>query len=213
MIRLWGRETSSNVQCVRWALEELGLAYERIDVGEGFGGLDTAEFLAMNPMGKIPVIEDGETVLFESGAILRHLARCHGDDGFWPADPAVRARVDMWAEWAKLEVAEQFTLPVFWRVVRTPAARRDAGVIAGAVETLEVALTIAEDRLARHDWLASERMTPADIWLGHVLYRYFTIDIARRPLPALRAYYERLTERPAYRRAVMVSYDSLRDTI
>ena len=213
MIRLWGRETSSNVQCVRWALEELGLAYERIDVGENFGGLDTPEYLAKNPMGKIPVIEDGDMVLFESAAILRYLARTYGDDGFWPADPARRSRADMWAEWAKHEIAELFTLPIFWRVVRTPVDRQDPTAIAQSVEAFEASLAVANDRLATRTWLAGDAMTPGDFHLGHVLFRYFDTGVAARDLPHLRAYYDRLTSRPAYQRAVMVPYDILRDTI
>ncbi|RYH12107.1 glutathione S-transferase family protein [Tropicimonas sp. IMCC6043] len=212
MIELWGRATSSNVQAVRWALLELGLDHRRHDVGEGFGGLDTPEFLAMNPVGKIPVIRDGALTLFESAAILRYLASNYGDQGFWPAGAAARATTDQWAEWAKQEIANRFTGPVFWRVVRTPAARRDAAAIAEALDIFETQLAIAEARLARHPWLVGDHMTPGDILLGHVLYRYFDIDIARRPLPALRGYYDRLTARPAYRDAVMISYDSLRDT-
>ena len=213
MITLWGRETSSNVQCVRWALEELGLDYTRIDVGETFGGLDTAEFRALNPMGKIPVIEDGDTVLFESAAILRYLARSYADEAFWPDDPKARSRVDMWAEWAKHEVADRFTGPIFWAAVRTPEARRNAEEIRRAVDAFETSLAVADTRLAAHRWLAGDAMTPGDVHLGHVLYRYFDIDIPRRELPALRAYYERLTERPVYRRAVMISYAALKDTI
>lgn len=213
MLTLWGRASSSNVQCVRWALAELGLSCERIDAGEGFGGLDDPGFLAMNPMGKIPVIRDGDVVLFESAAILRYLARVYGDAGFWPEGVARRSVVDQWAEWAKQEVANRFTGPVFWRVVRTPEARHDKAAIAHAVEVLEVSLAVADARLATRSWLAGEAMTPADFHLGHILYRYYDIDIPRADLPALRDYFDRLRERPAYRETVMLNYDELRNTI
>ncbi|MBV2358220.1 glutathione S-transferase family protein [Thalassococcus sp. CAU 1522] len=213
MVTIWGRASSSNVQAVMWGAAELGLVIERIDAGGGYGGLDTPSFLEMNPNGLIPVMRDGDLTLFESAAILRHLARAYGDDGFWPVDPARRARVDQWSEWAKQEIANRFTGPIFWRVVRTPAARHDPAAIRAAVDRFETALAIAEARLARSPWLAGDTMTPGDIHLGHVLYRYFDIAIDRRDFPALRAYYGRLTERPAYAAHVMLNYDELRDTI
>lgn len=213
MLTVYGRETSSNVQALIWALEELGLSYERLDYGENYGGLDTPEFRAMNPHGKIPVLKVGERAIFETPAILRYLAEVHGDAGFWPRDPLARAEVDMWAEWAKHEVAEAFTGPIFWRVVRTPRARWDVAAIRAAVEALEQQLAIAEARLADRAFLCGDVLSLADIQFGHVLYRYFDIEIARRDFPHLRAYFDRLSERPAYRAAVMISYEVLRDTI
>jgi glutathione S-transferase len=74
MIKVWGRRTSSNVQAVMWSISELGLPCERYDCGHRHGGLDTREFLAMNPNGTIPVIRDGDgEPLWESSAILRYL--------------------------------------------------------------------------------------------------------------------------------------------
>lgn len=121
--------------------------------------------------------------------------------------------MDVLAEWAKHDIANAFTGPIFWRVVRTPEPRRDPAAIRAAVDRFETALEIVEHQLARHPWLAGDHMTPGDIHLGHVLYRYFTIDIPRRTFPCLRAYYDRLCQRPAYAEAVMIPYDSLRDTI
>jgi glutathione S-transferase len=96
MITVWGRATSVNVQAVMWTLAELGLAYERIDVGGAFGGNDTPEFLAMNPNGLVPVLRDGDDgpFLWESAAIIRYLGASHGGEQFWPASPARRATVD-----------------------------------------------------------------------------------------------------------------------
>lgn len=126
MPRIWGRRNSSNVQAVMWCVGELGLAYERYDVGHRFGGTDTDAFVAMNPNRTVPVLRDGEgPALWESGAILRYLAsRYAGDTPFWPGDLDARANVDRWAEWSKINVAMAFTVPIFWRVVRLPAADR-----------------------------------------------------------------------------------------
>ena len=213
MLTVLGRATSSNVQALLWGLEELGLSYERLDYGENYGGLDTPEFRAMNPHGKIPVLKVGERALFETPAILRYLAEVHGSEGFWPRDRLARAEVDMWAEWAKHDVAEAFTGPVFWRVVRTPKARWDLPAIETAVDDLERQLEIAEARLSTRSFLCGDALSLADIQFGHVLYRYFDIEIERRALPAVRVYYERLTARPAYQSTVMISYEVLRDTV
>lgn len=209
---VYGRATSSNVQALLWGIEELGLAYDRIDCGEVYGGLDTPEFLTMNPHGRIPVLKTGDTALFETGAILRYLATVHGPDDFWPTDPLARARIDMWAEWAKHDVAARFTGPVFWQTARTRPENRDPALIRANLDRLEGEMAKAEARLATLGFLCDETLTLADIQLGHVLYRYFDIEIDRRPFPSIRAYYQRLARRRAYQKTVMVSYDALRDT-
>lgn len=216
MLTVWGRATSSNVQAVMWCIGELNLEYERHDVGHRHGGTDTPEFVAMNPNRTVPVLRDGDgPALWESAAILRYLAMRYGEGPFWPADPAERAHVDRWAEWSKLNVAMAFTVPIFWGLVRTASEKRDAAVIARGLDALESKLAIAEMQFAQHPWLAGDDFTLADIQIGHILYRYFDapldeVGLTRRDLPALRAYYERLTERRAYAEHVMVSYDELR---
>lgn len=211
MITVWGRANSSNVQSVMWAIAELGLDHMRHDIGHSYGGNDTPEFLAMNPNGTVPVIQDGTNPpLWESGAILRYLADTYGSAPFWPTDSHARADVDRWAEWAKITISMNFTVPIFWRVVRTPPDQRDPRAIAQAVAALETRLSIADTRLAEHAYLVGPDFTLADIQFGHILYRYFDIQIERAPLPALRAYYDRLTQRPAYAAHVMLSYDALR---
>ncbi len=213
MLTVWGRKTSSNVQALMWGIGELGLPFRRHDVGHRYGGTDTPEFLAMNPNGTVPVLKDGDgPPLWETGAILRYLAGRYGTDAFWPADVERRAEVDKWAEWAKINVAQGFTGPVFWRVVRTAPRDRDPAAIAAAIAALRPKLDIAEAQVSRHAFLAGDGFTLADIQFGHVLYRYFDIEIARPDLPALRRYYEALTRRPAFQEHVMVSYEELRVT-
>ncbi|MGS4779073.1 glutathione S-transferase family protein [Klebsiella pneumoniae subsp. pneumoniae] len=207
MLTIWGRKTSSNVQALMWCIGELGLDYLRFDVGHRYGGTDGEAFYQLNPNRTVPVLQDGDNPpLWETGAILRYLASRYADDAFWPGDLLARTEVDRWAEWSALG----FTAPVFWRVVRTPAAERDPQAIAAAVTALEQKLAIAEARLAGSRYLVGDTFTLADIQFGHVLYRYFAIDITRRPLPHLAAYYARLTARPAFRQHVMVSYDELK---
>ncbi|GAA3577981.1 glutathione S-transferase [Gibbsiella greigii] len=213
MLTIWGRKTSSNVQALMWCVGELGLPYKRLDIGHKYGGNDTPAFLAMNPNGTVPVLKDGEDeALWETGAILRYLATRYATGAFWPAQPQERARVDKWAEWAKLNIALNFTAPVFWRVARTASRDRDAAAIQAALATLHAKMDIAESLLAQQAFLAGEQLTLADIQFGHILYRYFDIDIARPAFPAIRAYYERLMQRPAFAEHVMVSYDELKVT-
>ena len=210
MLTIWGRMDSSNVQAVMWAIGELGLPFERHDAGHRFGKTGTAEFRSMNPNGLVPVLIDGDEPIFETGAILRYLGSRYGTDPFWPKELSARARVNKWAEWAKLNVATGFSGPVFWRVVRTAPGVRNWAAIGGAIDQLAKMLDIAEARLSANPYLAGETFTLADIQFGHVLYRYFDIPIARPSHPAMRRYYEAMTDRPAFREHVMVSYEALR---
>ncbi|WP_447867009.1 glutathione S-transferase family protein [Rahnella bonaserana] len=211
MIRVWGRKTSSNVQALMWCIGELGLEYERFDIGHKYGGNDTPEFLAMNPNGTVPVIRDGEgQPLWETGAILRYLAEKYGADEFWPKDGERRAQIDKWTEWAKIGVAMNFTAPVFWMVVRTAAKDQDLQALEKSLQNLNKKLVIAEAQIAQQGYLAGNAFSLADIQFGHSLFRYFDIAIERPSYPAIEQYYQMLTQRPAFAEHVMVSYDELR---
>lgn len=210
MITVWGRATSSNVQIAMWALAELGLEAERIDLGGAFGGLDTPDYRAMNPNGRIPVLKDGELVLWESATILRYLGARYGSPAFWPADPGVRARLDMWAEWTKTTFAQAFNYGVFWQLVRTPSAERDMNQIAKNIEAVKPLARMLDTRIGAGPFMAGDDLSFADVMVGHQLYRYYTLDIDRAETPHLDAYYARLTARPAFAEHAMVSYEPLR---
>lgn len=211
MLTVWGRKTSSNVQALMWAIGELGLPYERLDVGHKYGGLDNDAFYALNPNRTIPVLRDGDDPpLWETGAILRYLASRYGAGPFWPSDLSSRSQVDKWAEWSKINVAIAFTGPVFWQLVRTPPQKRDPQVIRLGIQALENKLAIAEEQLQQHPFLVGDDLTLADIQFGHILFRYYDLDIERRALPHLATYYADLSQRPAYREHVMIAYDELR---
>ena len=210
MLTIHGRSTSSNVQAVMWLVAELGITHKRLDVGGSFGGNDRPEFLRMNPMGRVPVIEDRSVTMFESQAILRYLAAQHDAEQLWPSDPAHRAVVDQWMEWAKVNVMPVATYKVFWQLIRTSAADRDHNRLNEGVEELKTLMTIADNQIAKQGWLAGSEMTLADIAFGTALYRYFNVPFERADLKGLRAYYERLSRRVAYREHVMVSFEGLR---
>ena len=211
MLEIWERRSSSNVQALMWCVGELGLEHVRHDAGHIHGVVDTDAFAVMNPNRTVLVLpDDGGPPLWETGAVLRYLAGRYGTAPFWPDDAQERAQIDKWAEWAKINVAMAATGPVFWRVVRIPETERDPDAVAAALERLHATLAIAELRVEGNGWLAGADFTLADVQFGHVLYRYFDIEIERPAWPALRRYFDRLMDRSAYRQHVAIPYDELR---
>jgi glutathione S-transferase len=210
MIKLWGRANSGNVQYVAWALAELGLSFERLDVGGAYGGTDTDEYGGMNPNRLVPTLQDGELTLWESAAIVRYLGARYGDGQFWPADPVARAPLDQWAEWIKTSFAQVLLYELFLQLVRTREADRNQAMIASATQRIKAFASMLDARLAGTTYLGGEDICFADIMVGTPLYRYFTLDLDRADTPNLAAYYERLQQRAAYREHVMVSYEALR---
>ena len=209
MLTIWGRATSINVQAVMWTVAELEIPHRRIDWGGRFGGNDDVDYRRMNPNGLIPTIRDGDTVVWESAAIVRYLGARYGRGGFWPTDLAIRARLDMWAEWSRSTIYPQLSR-IFHQLVRTSPSQCDMREVANASEGLILALPLLEARVGDGPWLGGEHLTFADVMAGTLLYRYMTLDFAKAPTPAIDAWYDRLSRRPAYAAHVMVSYESLR---
>jgi glutathione S-transferase len=215
VLKVWGRRTSFNVQKVLWLVGELDLPHQHIPAGGDFGGLDDPGFRALNPHGLVPVLQDGETTVWESHAILRYLAATYGAERFWPADAAARAPIDGWMDWSQTALQPAFLSGVFWGWYRTPEALRDPPAIARALERTHRCLARVEARLAEGPFMAGQGMTGqglslADIPIGTCLYRYFELEIARPPTPRLEAWYARLCDRPAYREQVMVPFGELK---
>src|SRR5215470_485871 len=202
MIRIWGRTTSSNVQKVMWAVGELGVPHKRIDAGREFGRLDSAEYGALNPNRRIPTLQDGEVVLWESNVIVRYLAAKYGDGTLWPRDPAVRGVVDQWMDWQQTTLAPELRV-VFWGLVRTAAEKRDKRAIDAAIENLKEIWARLDAHLGHRQFVAGDRLTMGDIPIGMMCYRYHALGVARAPLKNLAAWYERLEMRPAFREHVM----------
>lgn len=203
MLKIWGRTNSVNVQKVMWAVTELGLEHERVDAGGQFGGLDTEAYGAMNPNRKVPTLQDGDLVLWESNTIVRYLAARHGSGSLWPADPAARARVERWMDWQLAAIGPDMTT-VFWGLIRTPEDKRDQAGIDAACQRLEPLWQVVDQALARRPFLDSDTLTMGDIPVGAMTHRYLNLPIERPALPNLEAYYARLGERPGYRAHVML---------
>lgn len=209
MLTIYGRTTSVNVQVVMWAVAELDLEYRRLDYGEIYGGVDTSEFRAMNPNGKVPVLTDGDLVMFESQAILRYLAARYGDASFWPETPAARAALDVWAEWTKTTFFPGI-MTLFRPLVRDDPAQLDQAALDAGAARLRPLAEMLEARIGAGPWLAGDSFTWADLAVGHVLPRYFGLPFDRADTPSLRAYFARLKDRPAFATHAMVSWEPLR---
>jgi glutathione S-transferase len=209
MLTVFGRRNSANVQKVMWLVAELRLPHRHVPRGGSFGGLDTLEFRAMNPAGKVPVIDDEGVIVWESHAILRYLAARYGAEQFWPEPPAKRARIEPWMDWSQTSFQPDFLTGVFWGLYRTPEPQRDWPAIRAALARCEEHTKILDDMLAVRPFLAGDTLSLADIAVGTLMFRYFTLDIERPARPHLEAWYRRLEDRPAYREAVMVPYDDL----
>ena len=96
MLKIWGRNNSINVQKVMWAVGELGLDCERVDIGGEYGGLNTTDYGTMNPNRRVPTLQDGAFTLWESNVIVRYLAAKHGAGGLWPVVLEKRAVAEQW---------------------------------------------------------------------------------------------------------------------
>ena len=204
MRRLLGRANSSNVMKVVWVLEELGLPYERTDVGGPFGGTATPEYRAMNPNGVVPTLLEDDFVLWESNAIVRYLCAANAPGHpMWPDDLRVRAGIDRWMDWQQTTLGPPQTV-VFQGLVRTAPDKRDHAAVDAALTRLGGAYALLDGVLGRHGYVAGPAFTLADIALGVHVHRWFSFDVVRPELPHLRAWYERLLSRPAYAAHVAV---------
>ncbi len=200
MLKIWGRENSSNVQKVVWCCAELGLAYEREDAGGQFGRTRDADMLARNPNAVVPTIDDDGFVLWESNAIVRYLAAKHGRGTLCPDMPQARADADRWMDWQQTTVLSAMTT-IFWGLVREPDKyTRDQ--IDDAIAAAIPIWAILDERLRGRAWVMGDQFTMADIPLGPMAWRWFQLVASRPAMPALEAWYARLLARPGFDRHI-----------
>lgn len=198
MLRLLGRNTSGNVQKVIFLLEELGTPYSREDYGRQFNNTQDAAYLKLNPNGKVPTLVDGDTVIWESNTILRYLATKHRKDTLYPTDPAARTDVERWMDWLLAAVNYQY-VQVF-KDSKKAANERVATFEADAKE-LAAQLSILDGAMAGKAWVAGKDFTIADVALGPIMHRCLDFPIALPALSNLKAWREKLKERPAFKKA------------
>ena len=203
MLKIWGRANSVNVQKLLWCCDELSLPFERVDAGLQFGRVNDPDYRELNPNGQIPTLVDGTFVLWESNAILRYLAMQYGAaSSLYPADPKLRASIDRWLDWS-LSTLVPAERPVFLTLVRTAPAERDMEALAANVKTLIARWKVIDGHLQGRFHLEGDRFTIADIVLGAFAKRWFGVEgIDRPPMPSLQRWYQRLTQRTAFKKYI-----------
>ena len=198
-IRIWGRASSSNVKKVLWLAETLGIAVDRIDAGLAFGVVNTPPFRALNPNGRVPVLQDGDVTLWESNAILRYLAMAYDGERFYPSQAAERASIDRWMDW-QLSILTPVEAPLYIATIRTPVDQHDGAAIASGVRKLLAAWDVLEQRLAERPFIEGNRLTLADFALGPFAPRLINNPFIDVPdLPGIRTWYRRLQEDSGFR--------------
>jgi len=202
MIKVWGRLTSSNVQKVMWCIDELGVPHERADIGGPFGRNKEPAYLAINPNGLVPTIEEDGFILWESHSCVRYIAAKYGAGKLWPTDLRVRADAERWMDW-QLTTLSGPSGTIFQGLVRTKPEQRDITAIAAAAKRLNELWTIGDKALAARKFVAGDQLTIGDIPMGIAAYRWFNLPVERDRHPNFEAWYGRLTERPAFKKNIM----------
>ena len=198
-LQIWGRANSVNVQKVLWCCHELDVAYERIDAGMQFGRNSEADYLAMNPNGRVPTLVQGDFVLWESNSIMRYVALAYGATSrLYPSTPKVRAGMERWLDWTltTLQPAER---PLFWGLVRTPVADRDMAALQKAADANAALWEMVDRQLSHQTWMEGDDFSLADIAIGCYARRWFGVEGVIRPaLPHLQRWYQAISVRPGF---------------
>ena len=203
-MKMWGRNTSSNVQKAMWAVGELKLEHERIDVGGSFGKNREAAYLAMNPNGLVPTLEEEDGfLLWESNSIVRYLVGKHANRTLEPADLKARARAQMGMDW-QLSVAGPAITPAFWGLIRTPAEQRDMAAIKASKEKITDAMKMLDARLGKTDYVAGPAFSYGDIPVGIMCYRFVQLVPERPTMANLDRWYAAISGRAAFKEQIAV---------
>jgi|TARA_B110000014_G_scaffold264072_1_gene263212 glutathione S-transferase len=201
MLIIWGRKTSANVQKILWGCAEMEVPFQRHDMAGAFGFTD--DYLQMNPNKVVPTIDDDGFILWESNACLRYLAAKHGCGFLWPEGLKERANADRWMDWCTTTVWDRLR-PVFHGLVRTPTNERDMELIQYSAQETGKVLAILDSWLEDKKYMCGDSFTMGDIPLGFAIYRWYALDIERPELKYIRRWYDRLCERSAYQKHIMI---------
>lgn len=202
MLKLWGRTNSINVMKVLWCLDEIGIDYKRVDAGMQYGVVNEDHYGDLNPNRKVPTLEDGELVLWESNVIVRYLCAKYASGSLCPEDPGTRALSDQWMDWQQTSIHPDVTY-IFWGAVRNSPDHQDPKRIDAAMKNLNAMWSLLDAHLAERQFVAGDSLTMGDIPVGCAAWRWFNLDIERPELPNVAAWHERLKQRDGFRRHVM----------
>ncbi len=183
----------------RWLLEELGVPYELVRMDASKRETHTEAYLRINPLGHVPALEDGGTILVESAAIVMHLADRFADKGLAPA-PGTPER-GRWYQWIVNAMA---TLETQVAAVsdqgRLPPEERNEAAVERAKARFHKEAALAEQHLAGKQFVMGDRFSAADVVLGSVLGWARMIGLCEG-LPACAAYAKAMLGRPAAKKA------------
>jgi glutathione S-transferase len=200
-LQIWGRANSVNVQKVLWCCRECDAPFTRTDAGMQYGRTQDADYLAMNPNGRIPTLVDGDFVLWESNAIMRYIALTHSDTSLpalYPADAKTRARIERWLDWT-LSTLQPIERPLFWGLVRTPPAERDMRAMQQAADAAAVLWQIVDRQLASNVYIEGDGFSLADVAIGTYARRWLGVEGIDRPaLPHLDRWFSQVSTRPGF---------------
>ena len=208
MIRLWGRKSSINVQKVLWCLAELGLEegkdFERIDAGLQFGKNRTPEFLALNPNGLVPTLQDADLVLWESNTILRYLVREYDKSKRFPADLTSQYQSEKWMDWQVGTMWPSLRV-AFLGLTRTPENERNYEVIHKAYQDTNALLALLDQQLSKRHYCSGDSFNIGDIQLALCVSRWILLNQTfpektgpRLPLHNIEAWMQRLEAETQY---------------
>lgn len=198
MLKILGKAASINVRKVLWTCDELGLPFAREDWGVGFQATSTPSFLALNPNAMVPVLVDGDVVLWESNTICRYLAG-RENSALLPADPYHRALVEQWMDWQAGEFNNSWRY-AFMGLVRNSLAHQDRTQIDASIASWNRHAGILDRHLANGTpYIAGSSFTLADIVIGLSLARWQLAPVVRPSYPAVAAYCARMNERAGWR--------------
>jgi glutathione S-transferase len=200
MLRIWGRANSTNVQKVLLCVEELGLAYERVDAGMSFGIVNTPEYRSRNPNGLVPTIDDDGFLLWESNAIVRYLCASSAQDTLYPADLRRRAEIEKWMDWQQTVLSGPI-VTLFWGLVRAPGSR-SREEMATARDKAQTTVSILDRLLAHQAWISGDSLGMADFVIAPFLHRWLHLPEARPALAEIERYYETLMRRSAAKKTL-----------
>lgn len=199
MIILWGRVSSLNVQKVVWALDEIGLPYERRDAGGSYGY--PSNYGDKNPNPLVPTIDEDDFTLWESNAIVRYLCAKHAQGSLYPEDLRRRADADRWMDWQTTNATAAMR-DVFWHLVRIKPEERNQAALEASREASETKARILNAHLATRDYMTGDVFTMADVAIGCHVHRWYALPIERPDLPNLARYYDRISARPGAKTVV-----------
>lgn len=185
---------------ILWLLEELGLPYDLKMVD--FKPTSDTFFIQDTPTGKIPTLEDGETVICESGAIVQYILERYGALKLEPGPYAdERAAYLQWFHYAESSAFGPLG-NIVWLTQYREDYMEQTDLIADAGKRAKTALMFIENRFGKSDYLAGDELTAADIMMGFTLLAASTLGVLGEDFPILQAYLERLAARPAFQTAL-----------